>query len=194
MIFLFHGDDLEKSRRAFNQIIDHFSGETLRIDYHQINLDKINNFLEGASLLSESKMLALSNFFSLSPASQKKIAQIFNQTNTDIAIWQDKKLNPAALKIFPKAKINYFPLPNTLYACLNQIRPHNFKNFAAAYQAALKSVPFDLLFFMIKKTLRQNKYKDAYLQLIELDYQNKTGQLTINKEIALLQIMMTVLT
>jgi len=193
MIRIFHGDDLEKSRDAFNQLLDNFKGDILRLDSKQIDLNKINNFLEAKSLFADTKMLGISNFFSIPKANKDKLIKIFQKTNTDICIWQDKKLNPTDQKSFPKSTINNFPLPNALFACLNQIRPRNIKNFTKSYYLALESVPFDLLFFMIKRNLRKDIYKKAYLQLIELDYQNKSGALTISKEIALLRIMINLL-
>ncbi len=193
MIRIFHGDDLTKSRDAFNLSLGLLKGDILRLEGKTVDINKVNNFLEGASLFAQDKYLAISNFFSIPKPNKDKLQKIFIKTNTDIYIWQDKKISATDLKSFPKAKINYFPLPSTLFFCLNQIRPHNIKNFAKAYETALETVPFDLLFFMIKKKLRQEIYKKAYLQLIELDYQNKTGTLTISKEIALLRIMMNLL-
>ena len=43
MIRIFHGDDLEKSRDAFNQFLGSFKGDVLRLDSKQIDLNKINN-------------------------------------------------------------------------------------------------------------------------------------------------------
>ena len=193
MIRIFHGDDLTKSRDAYNQLLDNFKGDVLRLDSKQIDLNKINNFLEAKSLFADTKMLGLSNFFSIPKANKDKLVKIFQKTDTDICIWQDKKLNATDTKIFPKSVVTNFPLPNTLYTCLNQIRPKNLKNFVKSYNDALLTIPFDLLFYMIKRNLRKDIYKKYYLQVIELDYQNKSGTLTISKEIALLRIMTNLL-
>lgn len=193
MIRIFHGDDLTKSRDAFNQFLGNFKGDVLRLDSKQIDLNKINNFLEAKSLFADTKMLGLSNFFSIPKANKDKLIKIFQKTDTDICIWQDKKLNATDTKIFPKSIITNFPLPNILYTCLNQIRPKNLKNFVKSYNEALEKIPFDLLFYMIKRNLRKDIYKKYYLQVIELDYQNKSGTLTISKEIALLRIMTNLL-
>lgn len=193
MIRIFHGDNLEKSRTNFNQYLDSFKGDILRLDSKQIDLNKINNFLEAKSLFADAKMLGVSNFFSIPKANKDKLVKIFQKTETDICIWQDKKISAADLKIFPKSICTNFPLPNILYNCLNQIKPKNLKNFTKSYNEALEKIPFDLLFYMIKRNLRKDIYKKYYLQIIELDYQNKSGTLTISKEIALLRIMTNLL-
>jgi len=193
MITIFHGDNQNASRNTFNNFLDTFKGDVLRLDNKQVDLNKINNFLEGSTLFATNKILAITNFFSIPKANLDKLIKIFLQTKTDIAIWQDKKLNATQLKTFNSAKINLFPLPSTLFSCLNQIRPHNLKNFTQKYHETLKTVPFDLLFYMIKNQLKRHNYKKEYLQTIELDYQNKTGKLTIQKEIALERILINLL-
>jgi len=199
MITIFHGDNTVASRDALNQYLDSFKGDVLRIDNKQIDINKINNYLEGQSLFGDSKMLSVSNYFSIPKANSDKISKIFNKTETNIIIWQDKKLNATQLKIFPKAKINIYNLDKIIYKCLNEIKPHNLKNFLFLFRQCQKKEPFDLIFFWIKFSLRRqlqsyskfpkSDIKKTYLQLIELDYQNKNGTLTISREIALIRIM-----
>jgi len=199
MISIFHGDNNTASRDAYNKLLDSYKGDILRLDSKQIDLNKINNFLEGASLFAENKMLGVSNFFGIPKANADKLIKIFNNTNTDIAIWQEKKLNLTQQKTFPKAKFYCFELEKIIYTLLNQIKPHNLKNFILQFRLVQKTEPFDLIFFWIKFNLRRQLtsysklspelLKKAYLQLIDLDYLNKNGELTIGREIALIRIM-----
>lgn len=199
MINIFHGDNNTASRNEYNKLLDSFKGDVLRLDSKQIDLNKINNFLEGSSLFADKKMLGISNFFSIPKANADKLIKIFNNTKTDIAIWQEKKLNPTQQKTFPKAKLNCFELEKIIYTLLNQIKPHNLKNFILQLRLVQKTEPFDLIFFWIKFNIRrqltnysklsEQSLKKAYLQLIDLDYFNKTGELIISREIALIRIM-----
>ena len=123
--------------------------------------------------------------------------------NFDIYIWQDKTLTPSQLKTFSQTKIEIFPIDKKIFKCLNNLYPKNIPKFIPLYHQVLETEPFELFLFWIKFNLRKqlvgyskfpvNKLKSAYLQIIELDYQSKTGQLTIPKEIALERILLNLL-
>lgn len=198
MIYIFHGDDQSKSRQAFNQQLASYStSDILRLDSKSIDLDQINNFLNGASLFAIEKTLSISNFFSISKPILDKLIKIINNSDpvNNIVLWQDKGLNVTQTKTFPKAKIEAFRLNNKLFACLNSIRPKNISGFVPLFNETIKEGLYDLFLYMLKNQLRKqlitfSKFDKkltckTYLQLIELDYQNKSGQLTIPKELAL---------
>jgi len=204
MQYIFHGDDYATSRSEFNQHLDNNpKTDILRIDSKQIDLDKINNFLNGPSLFGDKKILAVSNFFSIPKATLDKLFAIIKITSTDIIIWQDKTLTPIQLKTFPKAVIRLSKLDNKLFQCLNAIKPSNLKKFLETYEKVDKNSMYDLFLYLIKNNIRKQligpsnfnpqNLKAAYLQLIELDFQNKNGQLTIPKEIALERIMINLI-
>lgn len=198
MIFIFHGDDQNKSRQSYNnQLNSKPSSDILKLDNKSIDLDQINNFLNGASLFAIEKTLAISNFFSISKPILDKLIKIINNSDpiNNIVLWQDKGLNATQLKTFPKAKTENFRLNNKLFACLNSIKPKNINNFVSLFHETIKEGLYDLFLYMFKNQLRKqlntfsnfdkNLLKKTYVQLIELDYQNKTGQLSIPKELAL---------
>jgi hypothetical protein len=67
----------------------------------------------------------------------------------------------------------------------------------------LEQEPFELFLFWLKSSLRKqlttfskfssDSLKTAYLQMIELDYQSKTGQLAIPKDMALERILLNLM-
>lgn len=197
MIYIFHGDDSQKSRQSFNNQLNSYTNtDILRLDNKTIDLDQINNFLHGGSLFTIQKALSITNFFSISkPILDKLVKIIDTASDCDVVIWQDKGLNATQLKTFPKAKTEGFRLNNKLFSCLNSIRPKNISTFISLYDSVIKDGLYDLFLYMLKNQLRKqlstfsnfdkNLVKKTYLQLIELDYQNKSGQLTIPKELAL---------
>ena len=205
MIYIFHGDNQLNSRQAINTLLDSKKDfDILRLDVKDIDLDKINGFINSQSLFSSQKIIAFFNLFSVPKANLDKIIKIINNSNTiDVAIWQDKKLTPTQIKIFPKAKIDFFSLDKKLFACLNNIYPKNLTKFLSLYHQVLDQEPFELFLFWVKNTLRKQltgfskfppeSLKNAYLQTIELDYQSKTGQLSIPKELALERIFISLL-
>lgn len=205
MIYIFHGDDQYASRSAFNQQLDQQSSKDIfRLDSKTANLDSINNFLNSPSLFASQKILVITNLFSVSkPILDKIVKLIKDDLQNDIYIWQDKTLTPTQVKTFPQAKINHFPINKVLFSCLNQIRSKNISRFLPLYQKVIEQEPFELFLFFVKNNLRKqitsyssfpkNDLQKTYLQLIELDFQSKNGQLVIPKEIALQRILINLI-
>jgi hypothetical protein len=203
MIYIFHGDNQKESRQAVNSKLEKLKDhQVTRLDQRDINLDNLNNLLHGASLFSEKKALFISNFFSITKTTQDKLVKIFTQKSQpelDIYLWQDKKLTPVQLKIFPQSESYFFKADEQLFTCLYSIKPQNTQNFLKLYQQVIDSQLYDLFLYFVKNSLRkqltsyskfdQSSLKKAYLNLIELDFQNKTGKLNIAKEIALQRII-----
>jgi len=205
MIYIFHGDNQFDSRQALNKLLEEYSQyDQLKTDSKNVDLDRVNLFLQSSSLFAEKKVLIIENFFSTNKSILDKLIKIVkNSDNIDLIIWQDKVLNATQLKTFPQSKVQLFALSNKLFGCLNAIRPKNLNGFIPLYKEVLKMGLYDLFLYLIKGNLRrqlttyskfdQTKVKNSYLQLIELDYQNKSGQLSIPKEIALERIVMNLI-
>lgn len=205
MIYIFHGDNQKESRTALNQFLEsNPKSDILKLDFKQIDLTQITSFLQTQSFLTPQKILAFNNFFSLPKPTQDKIKKIIDTTNEcDVVIWQDKTISPTQLKTFPKSQIQNFKLDNKLFTCLNTIKPKNLKNFIPLYHQVIQADLYDLFLYLAKNNIRKQltgypKFspiilKKIYLQLIELDFQNKTGQLAIPKEIALERIFINLL-
>ena len=205
MIFIFHGDDQNQSRQAFNQVLDQKKDyDILRVDYKEVNLDIVNGFINSQSLFSNPRTIAFSNFFSIpKPILDKLVKIIKSNLNFDIYIWQDKTITPTQAKTFSESTIKYFPLDKIIFQCLNNLRPNNLSRFIPLYHRVIQEQPFDLFLFFTKLNLRkqlttyskfsQESLKKSYLQTIELDFQNKTGQLVISKEIALERIFINLM-
>lgn len=205
MIYIFHGDNQLNSRLAVNNLLDSKKNfDIFRVDTKDINLDNINGFINSQSLFSSQKIIAFFNLFSVPKANLDKILKILElNKNIDVVIWQDKKLTPPQLKNFSSAKIEVFSLDKKMFTCLNNIYPKNLSKFLILYHQVLSQEPFELFLFWVKITLRKQltgfskfppeSIKNAYLQTIELDYQSKTGQLSISKELALERIFINLL-
>jgi len=204
MIYIFHGENQQQSRQELNKAIEKLNSTNfLRLDKKEIELEKINNFLNTTSFFENPKILVLSNFFSIHKSTLDKISHILKNCQEHIFIWQNKKLTPAQLKNFPHSQVSYFTASKTLFACVYSIKANNLKQFISLYRQTIKNEPFELLLYFIKNNLRkqlqtyssldQNKLKKAYLYLIELDYKNKTGRLSISEEIALERVIINLL-
>jgi hypothetical protein len=205
MIYIFHGDDQNQSRLAFNQALDQKKNyDILRLDNKEIKLDTVNGFINSQSLFANPRIIAITNLFSVpKPILDKLLKIIKSNPNFDIYIWQDKSLNTTQTKIFPQSINKIFPLDKVIFSCLNNLRPNNLSKFIPLYNQVLQQQPFELFLFWVKLNLRkqltsyskfsQESLKKAYIQIIELDFQSKSGQLTISKEIALERIFINLM-
>ena len=201
MVYIFHGDNQLESRRSFGDFLDqNKNSDILRLDSKNIDIDKVNLFLQESSLFNTKKILSVSNLFSTNKSILDKINKLINQIeNIDIVVWQDKTLTPAQLKTFKNAQIKNFPLDNKLFVCLNSIKPKNITKVIPLYHQVIDLGFYDLFLYFLKNNFRkqltsypkfdQQITKRFYLQLIDLDFKNKTGELSIPKELALERIL-----
>ena len=201
MIYIFHGDNQLESRKAFSDHLDQIKdADILRLDSKNIDIDRVNLFLQESSLFNTKKVLSISNLFATNKSIIDQINKLINQSqNVDIVIWQDKTLTPTQAKIFKNAQIKNFPLDNKLFSCLNAIKPKNLSRVIPLYHQVLDLGLYDLFLYFLKSNFRKQltsypKFdslttKRIYLQLIELDLKNKNGELSIPKELALERIL-----
>lgn len=205
MIYIFHGDHNAQSYTAFSESLNNYNKhEKFHQNGKNIDLDSLDNFLNTPSLFSETKVVILDNIFSLPKPQLDKIIKLVNShSDFDYLFWQDKKIEAAKLKLFPKAEIKIFTLPELLFSCLNAIRPKNKLDFTKKYQELMTTFPLELALFWFKNTLRrqltsyskfpENELKKAYLNLIELDKASKNGTLYEPKDIAIERIILSLL-
>ncbi|MDD2224868.1 MAG: hypothetical protein PHP97_01770 [Candidatus Shapirobacteria bacterium] len=201
MIYIFHGDNQLESRRSFSDFLDQNKNiDILRLDSKNITVDQVNLFLQESSLFNSKKILSISNLFSTNKSIIDQINKLINQIeNIDVVIWQDKTITPTQLKTFKTAQVKNFPLDNKLFSCLNSIKPKNITKVIPLYHQVIDFGLYDLFLYFLKNNFRKQltsypKFdlqttKRIYLQLIELDFKNKTGELTIPKELALERIL-----
>ena len=204
MISIFHGDNQLASRNNLNSLLDSQTQSNLqKYDAKETTPEKINMFLNGTSLFLDNKVLVITNYFSISKPILDKLNLILSKTDQTIIIWQDKKLTSAQLKTFPDAKVTESSLPKTLFVCLNNIKPKNSRHLIPLLRTTLKNEPYELFLYLLKANLRKQlttfsqfdteRLKRGYLSLIELEFQTKTGTLSIPKEIALERILVNLM-
>jgi hypothetical protein len=204
VITIFHGDDLAKSRHLYLETLKSFDPtQLLHLNSKSINLDQINNFINGGSLFAESKVIAIDNFFSITKSTQTKLIELLSESDFNVILWQDKLLTVTQLKTFPKAVVQRFKTDNNIFMCINSLKPHNLSRFITLYQRICSEELFDLFFFLLKASIRrqlltksvysENILVKTYLQMIELEYQYKTGQLSLSKETALERVLLPLL-
>lgn len=204
MILIFHGDNQVQSRQLLDQALKKCSqSQTFRLDTKEINLEKINLILNSTSLFEDQKVLILNNYFSITKSVADSLVPLLLKSNQTIILLQDKKLTATQLKAFSKATVSESPLTKTLFTCLYSLKPGSLTRSLPLLHTTLKTEPYELFLYLLKGHLRkqlqtssafdQTRLKRSYLSLIELEFQTKTGALSIPKEIALERIIMSLL-
>ncbi len=206
MIFIIHGSDTVKSRKRLYQLLEEYKDkEKLSLEAKSTTEEELTLFLGSISFLQESKLLVLENLFSVPKPKLDKfvpLIQSLEGANT-IIIYQDKDLTQAQLKVFANAKIEQYKVSKNVFALGFMMKPQGAKTFLSEYEKLLQAEPFELIFYVIRDSLRKqlgswsklpaDKVKNAYIQCIELDFQIKTGTLAIPKETALERILLNLL-
>jgi len=204
MIQVFHGDNQLASKNALDSYLASKPNvQIYRYNSKDIDPNTLNLVLNSTSLLDDTKIIVISNFFSITKSTLDKLTPLLKQTTIDIAIWQDKLLTVTQLKIFPTIKNNQFKADNIVFKCLNSITPKNTTNFNLTYQKVINENMFDLFLYLIKGSFRRQltsyskfplpQLKKSYLQIIELEYLYKSGQLPLSKDIALERIILNLI-
>lgn len=194
MIYIFHGNHTLQSYNEFSQLLNNYK---LHEKFHQnsknLDIDSLNRFLNTPSLFSETKVVIIENLFSLLKTQLDSLAKLINShPDFDYLFWQDKKIEATKLKLFPRSTVKFFVLPEVLFSTLDSIRPQNKIDFVKKYQNLITTLPFELILFWFKNHLRRqlttyskfspDSLKKTYLNLIELDFNSKTGKLLQSKE------------
>lgn len=205
MIYIFHGNHTAQSYNEFSELLSNYK---LHEKFHQnsknLDIDSLNRFINTPSLFSETKVVIIENLFSLLKPQLDPVSKLINsRPNLDYLFWQDKKIEAAKLKLFPSSTVKFFVLPKALFSTLDSIRPQNKSDFLKKYQNLISTLPFELILFWLKNHLRRQlttyskfsstSLKEAYLNLIELDFRSKTGKLLDTKENSLERIILSLI-
>lgn len=193
MIYIFHGDNIKDSRQQLLSAIPQSPTQNLlHLDSKNLDPNQINNFIFGPSLFGDQKILWIDNLFSAPKPIFTQLTNQLTQADFNVYLWQDKNLTPTQLKNFPQAKVSTFKPDNAIFKCLYSIKPKNTKTCLNYYQKVIQQEYYDLFLYLLKNHLRKNLNTHTtpfYLKLINLDFQNKSGQLPLPREIALEQIL-----
>lgn len=149
---------------------------------------------------------------------KKKIKLDFSKIEPEIIFWEDKELGKTILDEFKdvKTKVLLFKTPTTIFKFCDALSPKNCPNLVFLLRECLKTAEPEYVFIMIVRQFRlmlnpggsapwqqakimnqsksfgQNRLKEIYKKLLEIDYKTKTGQspqnLEFNLELFLLSL------
>lgn len=165
MIQIFHGENIELSRKAFIEAIAGLKtggvNEVVRLNGVEIIQSDLIQALESQSLFGGDRVVAIEGLFSRRPSKEKdSLISYLALSPCPLALflWEPKKLTPAALKKFSGKKeveIKEFKISSLLYKFLDQVAPGNGRRASAAFNNLILEEPAELAFYFLVKRVTE---------------------------------------
>ncbi len=207
MIYLFHGDDNYQSRQKLFSVlkkyhqVDSLSDSEIDPESLVRLTSGLFNTANRAIVLNQLFSLSQVKLKKILPLIKELSQEI------DVFIWEAKRLPPAKINLLgPKIKTQLFRLPPNLFKFLDNIG-QNSRTCLNFLEKTFKTHPPELIIYLAEKRLREmllaktapnqlqlagwrrskllsqvkklalEEIREIYLELIEIDWKNKTGQL-----------------
>jgi len=165
MIYIFHGDNTELSRKAFiDQIAKLKDGgvnEVVRLNGTDIVQSDLIQALESQSLFGSDRIVAVEGLFSRRVSKEKEALVSYLALGPyplSLLLWEGKKISAAGLKKFTGKKeveIKEFKISGLLYKFLDQIIPENGRAASATFNNLILEEPVELVFYLLVKRITE---------------------------------------
>ncbi len=186
-MIILHGEDANKS---YSRLIV-LSGE-LRLkqfeiiseDAQEVDVTHLRQEIGSSGLFGSLKCFIVKNLLSCTKSKNKdKLIEVLNQeTNHEIILWENKGLTATALKKFPQAKVEVFPISPVIFKFLDSLRPDNTKNILLAWKTLINDgTEPEFVFAMLNRQIKlliQAKSDSKYLKLAPYPQRLITHQAT----------------
>lgn len=168
MIQIFHGENIELSRKSFIEAIAKLKSgginEVVRLNGAEIVRSDLIQALESQSLFGGDRIVAIEGLFSRRPSKEKDslisyISSLFLiPYSFFLLLWEPKKLTPASLKKItnkPDVVIKEFKISGLLYKFLDQVIPGNGRPASATFNSLVNEEPVELVFYLLVKRITE---------------------------------------
>ncbi|MBI1863703.1 hypothetical protein HYS03_00635 [Candidatus Woesebacteria bacterium] len=154
-ITLIHGEDTEKSRQRYINIINSLKKKNWEII--KINLEDKLKFSDkvstSSSLFSDKTLFVVDKFNKLSVSELSKLKNL--KTDSNILFWQSGKALQKNLKLLPKeTNIEKFELPFLIFKFLDSFQPKNSVICIKLFHDVLEEEPVELVFAMLASLVK----------------------------------------
>lgn len=157
MIYIFIGEDMTASRKAFINAKNAYIQEGFEINALSLSdISELQKWLyESEGLFKTRKVFFGENI--LSKKEQRKALEKFDtiSSDIDINIWEEKIDERVAKFFFKNAKIISHKLPVSIFNFLDSIYPENLKEVSKSLLTLTDSVDENIVFFMTIKRVRE---------------------------------------
>jgi len=159
-IFVYSGDDLVSSRRAFVGQIETWQKqglEVIKLSGKEVTPESLELLSGPTSLFGNQRAIAIEGLLSgqKSKEKEKVIETIAKLLNCYITIWENKEYGKADQLKYPKNFVfKNFKLPAVMFAFLEGLVPSKTKNNLDLLRQALSQVEPGYLFLMLVRQIR----------------------------------------
>ncbi|PIV00527.1 hypothetical protein COS54_02940 [Candidatus Shapirobacteria bacterium CG03_land_8_20_14_0_80_39_12] len=157
-IFVFSGEDIISSRKAFLEYLDSFKDkdyEIVRINGKDASEETLMLHSLPNSLFGQKKLLAIDSLLSGKKFQEnEKILKALSYLECDIVIWENKNFSKADQLKYPNFVFKNFKLPQVLFTFLDAITPGKPENNLRLLKDTIESVDSAYLFLMLIRQIR----------------------------------------
>jgi len=161
MIYIFSGDDIVSSRKAFLEHIERLKTDGFlveRVSGKDLTLESMEMLSSPTSLFGEKKAIAIENLMTLTKSKEKdKLINLAISLSRYLVfvIWENKGVSKTELAKFPQNTIfKNFKLPGSLFVFLDSFSPGNVVNNLVLLKTTLETVDPNFLFLMLIRQIR----------------------------------------
>ena len=165
MIHIFHGENIELSRKSFIEAIAKSKvdgvNEVVRLNGAEVVQSDLIQALESQSLFGVDRIVVIEGLFSRRISKEKDslisyiASSLFSLPSSFfLLLWEPKKITPASLKRFTGRKeveIKEFKISGLLYKFLDQIIPGNGRPASLTFNSLINEEPVELVFYLLVK-------------------------------------------
>jgi len=165
MIYIFHGDNTELSRKSFIEAIAKLkagvTNEVVRLNGTDIVQSDLIQALESQSLFGGDRIVAIEGLFSRRISKEKDSLLSYlalSPCPLPLLLWEGKKILATGLKKFAGkngVEIKEFKISSLLYKFLDQIIPENGRVVSATFNNLILEEPVELVFYLLVKRLTE---------------------------------------
>ncbi len=153
-MIILHGEDISASRKKLVEIIAKAKLDDLEIfefGSENINLTYLMQAIESQSLFGQQRLIVIEGLVKLSDAIKKYLA---NQSQSNIVVWEGKKLSAAQIKQLGNSQAQEFKLPQLLFTFLDGVGIRDRISLMKLLEELLVQQNGDLVFALYHRRLR----------------------------------------
>lgn len=173
-MLIIHGEDIVSSYKKLTEVIESFKKNQIEVvikEAQELDPTALRQESSSANLFGISKCLVIKNLLTGSKAKSKDVLiKIISQiVDTEVVLFENKKLTETLLKTFPKAKVEAYNINPVIFKFMDLLRPGNTRNILTGWNRLLElDHEPEYVFAMLVRQIRlliQAKSGPSYLKM-----------------------------
>lgn len=169
MIYIFHGDNSEVSRKSFIELIAKLKSdgvnEIVRLNGADLVQSDLIQALESQSLFGGDRVVVIEGLLSRRVSKEKDLlisyllsSIVHSPSSIILLFWDSKKISAVGLRKFtgkPGVNIKEFKISSLLYKFLDQVIPGNGRLASLTFNSLTVEEPVELVFYLLAKRITE---------------------------------------